>query len=49
MSEKRTDLEVGGGEVAEWKDWAWVKSDDRDGSLGCVRVEVVVGDEKPWN
>lgn len=49
MSEKRTDLDTAGGEVAEWKDCAWVKSAEREGSFGCVRVDVVVGEEKPWN
>lgn len=28
---------------------AWTKSSARDGSLGCVRVAVVPGEEKPWN
>lgn len=28
---------------------AWAKSAARVGSLGCVRVEVVLGEEKPWN
>lgn len=28
---------------------AWAKSAARVGSLGCVRVFVVAGEEKPWN
>lgn len=28
---------------------AWAKSSARVGSLGCVRVAVVPGEEKPWN
>lgn len=28
---------------------AWAKSAARAGSFGCVRVEFVLGAEKPWN
>jgi hypothetical protein len=53
VSEKRTDLEAVAGAVVsflvEGRDVAWVKSAAREGSLGCVRVEVVDGVVKPWN
>lgn len=28
---------------------AWAKSSARAGSFGCVRVELLLGAEKPWN
>ena len=48
MSEKRTDFE-GLAAGLEEKDCAWVKSEDRVGSLGRVRVSEVRGEVKPWN
>lgn len=40
---------VGGLEGAAVVDWAWVKSGERVGSLGWVRVDEVEAEVKPWN
>ena len=41
----RVEEDAVGGLVAV----ACSKSSARAGSLGCVRVDVVLGEEKPWN
>jgi hypothetical protein len=40
---------VWGGGGSGLEDWAWAKSGARRGSLGEVRVAVVVVVEEPWN
>lgn len=50
-AEVRRDFLVGDGEdvVVGFALVAWAKSAARLGSLGCVRVDAVDGEEKPWN